>query len=418
VLIVVVGFLGALYSIGYLQREVAHQKVPADQVGWYYLGFHTFIWTMILTSVVNDLGLLWVAIEATTVVSALLVGFHRSKAALEAAWKYLILCTVGITIALFGVLLTYYAAVQALGEEAGLNWTTLIAHAGELDPALMKLAFVFVLVGFGTKAGFVPLHTWLPDAHSQAPSPVSAVLSAVLLKCGLYGILRFHLITVGAVSPEFSTKLLLGFGLVSVVVAVPFILVQRDLKRLLAYSSVEHVGLIATAIGLGGPLGLYAGLLHLVNHAMTKALLFFIAGNLAHEYGTTRMVRIRSAAQVAPITASLLMIGTFAISGAPPFGIFVSEFGIIGAGFAQGQVVASIVLIVAISLVFVGFAYHVLNMTLGHSRPRIEPVLIGRSGRLALAIPVFGVVLFGLYVPPPVSQVVQQVAQILGGGTP
>ncbi|MDO8690667.1 MAG: proton-conducting transporter membrane subunit, partial [Dehalococcoidia bacterium] len=276
VVIVLVGFLAAIYSVGYMRREVEHGKVASSRLGGYYLCYHAFIWTMLLAGMVNNLGLLWAAIEATTIVSALLVGFYRSKAALEAAWKYLILCTVGITFALFGVLLTYYASIHGLGEEAGLSWTTLVAHAGQLDPGLMKLAFVFVLVGFGAKAGFAPLHNWLPDAHSQAPSPVSAVLSGVLLKCGLYGVLRFYLVASGATGPEFSSRLLMGFGLVSVVVAVPFILVQTDLKRLLAYHSVEHIGLIAVAIGLGGPLGLYAGLLHLFNHAMAKALLFFV----------------------------------------------------------------------------------------------------------------------------------------------
>lgn len=414
--IVVVGFLAALYSTGYIKRDVEHGKVPDGHVGWYYLGYHAFIWTMLVTGTVNNLGLLWVAIEATTIVSALLVGFYRTKAALEAAWKYLVLCTVGITFALFGVLLTYYASLHALGEEAGLNWTALVAHANQLDPGLIKLAFVFVLIGFGTKAGFAPLHNWLPDAHSQAPSPVSAVLSGVLLKCGLYGVLRFHMIAAGTLGPEFSSRLLLGFGLLSVVVAVPFILVQRDLKRLLAYSSVEHLGLIAVAIGLGGPLGLYAGLLHLLNHAITKPLLFFVAGNLSHRYGTTRMARIRSAVQTMPLTGTMLLLGIFAITGVPPFGIFVTEFGVIGAGFALGNTPVALVVIAAVVIVFAGAFGHALDMAFGRPRVRLSPVLIGPLGTVALVVPMALMVLFGLYVPPPISQVVRQVAQILGGG--
>ncbi|MCL5264830.1 MAG: hydrogenase 4 subunit F [Chloroflexi bacterium] len=416
VVIVVVGFLAALYSIGYMRRDVDHGKVRSDQIGWYYLCYHAFVWTMLAGVVVNNLGLLWVAIEATTIVSALLVGFYGSKAALEAAWKYLILCTVGITFALFGVLLTYYASERALGEEAGLSWTALAAHAGQLDPGLMKLAFVFVLIGFGTKAGFAPLHNWLPDAHSQAPSPVSAVLSGVLLKCGLYGVLRFHLITVGAVGPEFSSNLLLGFGLLSVVVAVPFILVQRDLKRLLAYHSVEHLGLIAVAIGLGGPIGLYAGLLHLFNHAMAKGLLFFVAGNLSQRYGTTQMARIRSAIQVMPSTGVLLLLGTFAITGVPPFAVFVTEFGIVGAGFASGKVIVAVVLIVALAIVFAGAFGHALDMAFGRPRLRLAPVMIGPFGAIALAVPTAFMVLFGVYVPGPVSQAVQQAVAMFGGG--
>ncbi|MHB0869249.1 MAG: hydrogenase 4 subunit F [Chloroflexota bacterium] len=416
VVIVVVGFLAALYSIGYLRHDVAHGKVPADQVGWYYLGFHLFIWTMLVSGTVNNLGLLWVAIEATTIVSALLVGFYRTEAALEAAWKYLILCTVGITFALFGVLLTYYASAQQPGVEAGLSWTTLMEHAGQLDPGLMKVAFVFVLVGFGTKTGFVPLHTWLPDAHSQAPSPVSAVLSGVLLKCGLYGVIRFHLIVSGAVSPDFSSNLLLGFGLLSVVVAVPFILVQRDLKRLLAYHSVEHLGLIATAIGLGGPIGLYAGLLHLFNHAMAKALLFFVAGNLSQRYGTTQMSRIRNALQAMPATGVLLLLGTLAITGVPPFAIFLTEFGIVGASFARGYVAVGVVLVAALAIVFAGAFGHALEMAFGRPIPRLSVVLTGPSGAIALAVPTLFVLLFGVYLPAPVGEAVQQVALIFAGG--
>lgn len=415
VVIVVLGFLAALYSIGYLRHDVAHGKVRADQLGWYFLFYHVFIWTMLVAVTINNLGLLWVAIEGTTIVSALLVGFYGSKAALEAAWKYLILCTVGITFALFGVLLTYFASESVLGEESSLNWTVLMAHSGQLDPGLMKLAFVFVLIGFGTKAGFAPLHSWLPDAHSQAPSPVSAVLSGVLLKVGLYGVLRFHLIAAGAIGPEFSSNLLLAFGLVSVIVAVPFILVQRDLKRLLAYHSVEHLGLIATAIGLGGPLGLYAGLLHLFNHAMAKGLLFFVAGNLSQRYGTTQMARIRSAVQTMPSTGILLLVGTLAITGVPPFAIFVTEFGIVGAGFARGNIAVAVVLVIALAIVFAGAFGHALDMAFGRPRIRLAPVLAYRSGAVALAVPTVFIVLFGVYVPSPVSQALQQVATMLGG---
>jgi hydrogenase-4 component F len=411
-----IGFLAALYSVGYLAHDVAHGKVPPDQIGWYYLGYHVFIWTMLATVVVNNLGLLWVAIEATTLVSALLVGFYRSRAALEAAWKYLILCTVGITFALFGVLLTYYAALQVLGDDAGLTWTTLLAQASQLDPGLMRLAFVFALVGFGTKAGLAPLHTWLPDAHSQAPSPVSAVLSGVLLNCGIYSVLRFYLIAVGAVGPEFAAKLLVGFGLLSVVVAVPFILVQRDLKRLLAYSSVEHVGLIVTAIGLGGPLGLYAGLLHLVNHALAKALLFFVAGNLVQRYGTTQMARIHSALQAMPLTGSLLLLGVFAITGVPPLAPFASEFGIIGAGFVEGHVGVGIVLVVALTIVFTGLFAHTQGMALGHAHQPLAALPSGPLRVAALTLPAVGLLLFGLYVPPPVTRLIEQATAIFATG--
>lgn len=416
VLIVLVGFLGALYSIGYIRRDIEHGKAVFRDVGWYYLRYHLFIWTMLITVTINNLGLLWVAIEASTLVSSLLVGFYRSRAALEAAWKYLIINTVGITFALFGVLLIYYASTQAFGEEVGLTWTALSENAARLNPGLIRLAFAFILVGFGTKAGFAPLHTWLPDAHSQAPSPVSAILSGVLLKCGLYGILRVHLITIGAVGPEFSSNLLLGFGLFSVIVAVPFILVQRDFKRLLAYSSVEHIGLITTAIGIGGPIGLYAGFLHLLNHAITKPLLFFVAGNLSQGYGTTRISGIRAVIHCMPVTGTFLLLGLFAITGIPPFGMFVSEFGIIGAGFARGDTIVAVILTVALAIVFTGALAFALNMAFGKPRGHLSPVPFSFTGSFALFIPCFLLFFLGLYIPPPVNQIVQQIVSILGGG--
>ncbi len=421
-LIVMVGFLAALYSVGYLRRDIAAGHVPSDQLGWYYLGYHGFIWTMLVTVTVDDLGLLWVAIEATTIVSALLVGFHRTPAALEAAWKYLILCSVGIAFALFGVLLTYYASLRALGEQAWLSWSLLSAESASLDPSLMKLAFVFVLIGFGTKAGFAPLHTWLPDAHSQAPSPISALLSGVLLNCALYGILRFHLIASGTLGPEFSQHLLLGFGLLSVAVATPFLLVQRDLKRLLAYSSVEHIGLTAVAFGIGGPLGIYAGLLHLVNHALAKTLLFFVAGDLVQRYGTRRIRAIRGAIQAAPLAGWLLLGGAFAITGLPPSGIFVSELGIAGAGFAQGQAPLVIVLVILLTIVFAAIFSHVAAMAFGASTLR-KPAAAHAPSRdpgrvIALALPAFGVLLLGIYVPPPISAALEQAASLVSRGTP
>ncbi|MBI4496901.1 MAG: hydrogenase 4 subunit F [Chloroflexi bacterium] len=416
--IVVVSFLAALYSVGYLEREAAHTPGHSPAVGWYFAGFHLFVGTMLLTSAVNNLGLLWVAVEATTIVSAPLVGFTRTKAALEAAWKYLILCSVGITFALFGVLLTYYAAVHALGGEASLNWTALMARSAELDAGVMRLAFVFIIIGFGTKAGFAPLHAWLPDAHSQAPSPISALLSGVLLNCALYAILRFHLLTVGAVGPEFSAGLLLGFGLFSVALAVPFLLVQRDVKRLLAYSSMEHIGIIAIAVGIGGSVGLYAGLLHLVNHALAKALLFFVAGNLVQRYGTRRIAAIHGVVQAAPLTGALLLLGTIAITGLPPSGVFLTELGIISAGFGQGKALASAALIGLLALVFAGMFRHVAGMAFGYPSKPSPPTKRDAFGMLAVTLPAAGMLCLGVYVPPPVTYALQATANLLLGGRP
>lgn len=425
-----VGFAAALFSVGYLRADLAAGHVPFGERGlrWYYLGFHIFIWTMLATVTVASLGLLWVGAEATTLASALLVGFYRTKAAVEAAWKYLVLCTVGITIALFGVLLTYLAANE--GGVATLNWLDLMVQSDRLDPALLRLAFVFVLVGFGAKAGFAPLHTWLADAHSQAPSPVSAVLSGVLLSCALYGILRFHTLTVAATGTPFSGHLLLAFGVLSVAVAVPFLLVQRDLKRLLAYSSVEHIGLMGVAFGIGGPVATFAGLLHLFNHAVTKALHFFVAGALVQRFGTRRMSAVRGTVHAAPVLGWGLIFGMFAISGAPLSGIFVSEFGIVTAGLAGTtiDILASATVILLLALAFAGLVAHALRLGYGVPPPvggsQAPPGPLDPNRRwthvLAGAPLAILVLLFGIYVPEPVSALVHQVAAVVmpgaGGG--
>jgi hydrogenase-4 component F len=417
-----IGFAAALFSVGYLRGDLAAGHVPGGESGarWYYLGFHVFIWTMLATVTVASLGLLWVGLEATTLASALLVGFYRTKPALEAAWKYLLLCTVGITIALFGVILTYLAANE--GGITSLDWAVLMAGSEQLDPAMMRLAFVFVLVGFGTKAGFAPLHTWLADAHSQAPSPISAVLSGVLLSCALYGILRFHALTLAATESPFSGRLLLGFGVLSVAIAVPFLVVQRDLKRLLAYSSVEHIGVMAVAIGIGGPLGIYAGLLHLLNHAVTKALLFFVAGDIVQRFGTRRMSVIRGVIQMAPWLGWGLLLGLLAISGAPLSGIFLSEFGIVTAGFTgtTGDAAASGIVIFLLALAFAGLLGHALRMAYGTAPPAVaETAARGASPgvrwlSVAAAAPLAVlVVLLGVHVPDQVSDLLQQATLVL-----
>lgn len=418
----VVGAAAALVSIRYLRFDLATHHVPDGRrgAGWYYLGIHGFIWTMLITVSVDNLGLLWVGIEATTLASALLVGFYRNGAALEAAWKYVILCTVGITFALFGVLLTYFASVEGFAGAASLDWTRLSAEAGQLDPALMKLAFVFILVGFGTKAGFAPLHTWLADAHSLAPSPVSGLLSGVLLSCALYGILRFHSITTVATGTNFSGTLLLAFGLLSIAVATPFILVQRDIKRLLAYSSIEHIGLIAVAFGIGGPLGIYAGTLHLVNHAATKALLFFVTGDIVQRFGTRRISAMRGVLRASPLAGWLLLLGVFAITGGPPSGIFVSELSIAGAGLMGSRLEAAVAVAVVILLgvIFAGMVAHALRVAYGrHGGHEVAPAGDARPFDLpwlAAIVPLaLIVVVLGVVVPAPFSALIEDVAGVL-----
>jgi len=282
----IISFVSSIYSIGYMGYEIDHNVIDLKRLKMYYILFHFFVFTMLLVGVTNNLGL-WIAIEMTTLVSALLIIFYSNKASVEAAWKYVIISTVGITFALFGTILTYYAAVKILGETGdALNWTSLIAVAGQFDPMIMKLAFIFILIGYGTKAGLAPMHTWLPDAYSESPTPVGALLSGTLVNCAMYGIIRFYSIATKSTGTEFTSNLLIIFGLMSLGIAVPFIILQEDYKRLLAYSSVEHMGIIALGIGFGGVYGIFGAILHMFNHAMTKSLMFFSVGNVLLKHGT------------------------------------------------------------------------------------------------------------------------------------
>ena len=307
-----------------------------------------FLFTMVSVCLSANLGFLWIMMEGTTLASALLVGFYNTEGAVEAGWKYLIVCTVGIAFALFGTIVLYLAAVKAgMSPAAALDWVSLMNAAPRLglDPHLVKLAFVFVIVGYGTKIGFVPMHSWLPDAHAEAPTPISALLSAVLLNCAMYAVMRYDAIVSRAAGPAFPHTLLLIFGVMSMVVAGLLILVQRNLKRLMAYSSIEHMGIIAIGLGLGGPLGLFGALLHTFNHSVAKSLLFFSAGNVRHNLGTLRIDAISGMSRTMPQTSAALLVGSVAIAGLPPFGLFVSEFAILSEAFTQARYFVALALL-------------------------------------------------------------------------
>lgn len=366
------------YSVGYL-RHIPKGRFSSAR--WFYGLVFLFLFTMIAVYLSANLGMLWIFVEATTLASALLVGFYNTKGAVEAGWKYLIVCTVGIAFALFGTITLYLAAVRSgMPAETALDWTALMTSP-QLGAAreLVKLAFVFVVVGYGTKIGFVPMHSWLPDAHAEAPSPISALLSAVLLNCAMYALLRFDAVTSHAIGSGFSHKLLLIFGGVSVTVAAFLMIVQRDLKRLLAYSSVEHMGIIAIGIGVGGILGIYGALLHAFNHSLAKTLLFFTTGNIRENFGTLRMDRIRGMAAALPWTSTALVAGTLAIVGMPPFGLFVSELVILSAAFSQAHYFVVVLLLVAISVAFGALLYHFQKMLTG------EPQAVPATPKLLAA---------------------------------
>ena len=375
----IVAFASALYSIGYIKNDVATGIISERKARMYYLFFNLFCFSMFFVPAVNNLGMLWVGVEMTTLISAFLVGFYNKKDSVEAAWKYIIICSVGIILALLGTILFSFAFSHA-GLGRSLNWADMALAAGKMDKNLVKIAFLFILVGYGTKAGLAPMHTWLPDAHSQAVSPISALLSGVLLKTAIYAILRFGIITVKAAGFSYFSNLLIIFGLVSLAVSSGFILVQKDLKRLLAYSSIEHVGVIAIGFGLGPVLGTIGALLHVFNHAVTKSLMFFGAGNIISVYNKHNINGIRGVLKVLPFTGVMMFLGMFALTGFPPFSIFISEMLILIAAFLKGSYLVAGLMLLFLVVIFAAFIHHFSKMLFGNlprdMKPHREPLSI------------------------------------------
>jgi hydrogenase-4 component F len=364
----------------------------------------------------NNLGFLWIGSEATTLATALLVAFYERESSIEAAWKYVIICSVGIALALFGIILTYFSALHVVpAVENPLNWSSLMQVAKELDPSVLKLAFIFVLVGFGTKAGLAPMHTWKPDAYSEAPAPISALMAAGLVNVALYSVMRFYILVNTALGGGYASTLFMIFGLVSMGVAVPFMLLQRSFKRLLAYSSVEHVGIIIFALGLGTPLAYYGAMLHVLNNAIAKMLLFLTASNFRLAYGSKIMRKVTGAIKVIPVSATFLIVGVFAITGWPPFGVFVSEFTIVSAGFANGIVVPSILFIGFIATIFVGFIYYTSRMVFGEPQTPVKGGDADTFSLVLLGILLAALLMLGVFIPRPLHECIQNAASVLQG---
>jgi hydrogenase-4 component F len=424
-----VGLVSALYSVNYMGRQYDHGTIDDKRIIRYYQGFNVFMLTMLLVPVSNNMGTMWVAIEATTLVSVLLIMLYTKENAIEAAWKYLIIATVGLSFALFGTVFFYYANITAVPAEAGsetaMNWSDMVAHAKLLDPNIVKTAFIFVLIGFGTKAGLAPMHTWLPDAHSEAPTPVSALLSGVLLNCSIYGILRFHIITLGTLGDSFSSTLLVILGVVSVGIAAASIYFQKDMKRMLAYSSVEHMGIISLAFGFGGFFGIYGALLHIINHAIAKPLMFFASGSISQRYETKSMSEIKGIIRTMPITGGLFLVGGLAIVGMPPFNVFMSEFMILGAGFGSGQFLASSLVVLFLIVVFAGFMRHIIRMVFGNPKPKSPAAIdirannreMGKLSVVPMAVLAALVIILGFYVPQPFQTLASDVMHIFNQGS-
>lgn len=402
----------AIFSRPYMRVEQDHGKMTPPRMRLYHSMYQLFSFTMLLGFTTNNLGIIWVAMEAATLTTVLLVSVYRTSASLEAAWKYFILCGVGIAQALFGTILMYMAAYKVLGpEHATLLWTNLNEIKGQLDPTIITLAFVFLLIGYGTKIGLVPLHSWLPDAHAEGPTPVSAVLSGLLLNVAMYAVLRCKVLTDGALATQMAGQLMMGFGLLSVTVAAFFLSRQKDVKRMFSYSSIEHMGLITFAFGMGGPVANFAGLLHMTVHSLVKSAIFFTVGHATQKAGTQVMGEIRGLIKVNPTVGWGLMIGVMAILGMPPFGVFASEFLILTTAMRE-QPWAAPFLFLALGVAFASMLIRVLPMVFGDTtlKPLLHPpALIPVFLHLALAL------VLGLYIPPYLNGWYVQAASLLGG---
>src|SRR4030088_1100436 len=408
-----VGLTTSLFSRPYMRVEMDHGRVSAPRLRLYHSMYQLFMTTMLIALTTNNMGLVWVAMEAATLSTVLLVTLYRTPASLEAGWKYFILCGVGIAQALFGTILLYFAAEKVLGAEGGtpLLWTHLNAVKGQLEPAVLGLAFAFLLVGYGTKVGLAPLHNWLPDAHAEGPTPISAVLSGLLLNVAMYAVVRCKVLVEGSLQSSLPGRMLMGFGLLSVVLAAFFLWRQRDVKRLFAYSSIEHMGIIAFAFGMGGPVANFAALLHMTVHSLTKSSIFFAVGHATQKAGSQLMENIRGLITLSPTVGWGLMMGTLAILGTPPFGVFASEFPILTTAMKQ-QPPATPILLLALGVAFAAIFGRVQSMVFGDtSAKRLPhpPALVPVFAHLGL------VLMLGFFIPPYLADWYRAAARLIGG---
>lgn len=412
-----VGSSGTLYAVGYMGEELDRAHLSLRRYSQFFCLFDLYIAAMLLAVNLENIAIMWIAIEGSTLSAALLIGFDRSKAALEAGWKYVILSAVGISLALFGTILVYYSSEHVLGiSNEALRWSQLYRVAEKLDPVAIKVAFIFALIGYGTKAGIAPMHTWLPDAHAEAPTPVSAMLSANMLTVAVYAILRFKAVTDRSVGPEFSGKLTIGLALLSLAVAAIFILVQRDYKRLFAYSSIEHIGIALLGFGIGG-LGVFAGAWHLMNHALAKSTAFYGAGLVFLRYNHKSLDRVTGLLGQMPVAGTAILVAGIALAGLPPFGLFVSEVLIVAGSYIIRPEVAYVFLVL-LALAFATLLYQVLRMALGV--PGEAGTELGRQCRIftsaAVGINIVALGTIGLRVPSGLETLLASILKIFSVG--
>jgi hydrogenase-4 component F len=406
-----VGFTTSVFSWSYIAHEIETGRLTPARLRFYHAMYQVLLFAMNLALIANNIGLMWVAIELATLTTVLMVGVYRTHEAIEAAWKYFILASVGIALALFGTILVYVAARPVVGEGlAGMVWTVLIGKAHAFDPALLDLAFVFLMLGYGTKVGLAPLHAWLPDAHAEGPTPVSAVLSGLLLNVAVYAVLRFKMLLAANAAAIAPGPLMMAMGLVSLIFAAFMLYRRRDIKRLFAYSSIEHMGIIAFAFGLGGPLANFAGLLHMTMHSLTKSAIFFGVGHVAQAKGTQAIADIRGLTASHPTLGWSLVAAVLAIAGLPPFGLFTSEFLVVSSAFAREPLLA-IPLVFGLLVAFGALILKLQGLAFGEPSPGSAPVK-------ASHLPMFGhlalVLTAGIFFPPLITAWFQHVARLLG----
>jgi hydrogenase-4 component F len=411
VLTTFVGFTTSIFSASYIGHELEIGRLTPASVRFYHAMYQVLMFAMNLALIANNIGLMWVAIELATLTTVLMVGIYRTHEALEAAWKYFILGSVGIALALFGTILIYMAARPVVGE--GLDamvWSILVTRASAFDPALLNVAFVFLLLGYGTKVGLAPLHAWLPDAHAEGPTPISAVLSGLLLNVALYALLRFKMLLATNTAAIAPGPLMVTLGLISLVFGAFMLYRRRDIKRMFAYSSIEHMGIITFAFGMGGPVANFAGLLHMTMHSLTKSAIFFAVGHVAQVKGTQRIADMGGLTETHPVLGWGLILGVVAIAGLPPLGVFMSEFLVVSSTFARAPLLA-LILVFGILIALAGLFLRLNSIAFGEPRgpsAKAQASYVPMFAHLAL------VLMAGVYLPPALVGWFMSVAKVLG----
>jgi hydrogenase-4 component F len=404
--------LASIYALGYM-RGMAQAR---GRLHHFYALFAAFGLTMLLAPVQNNPGLYWICIDLTTIVSAFLVGFQREPECIEAAWKYIVLVSAGLALALLGTVLFYWGGTFTLGPAYAMTWASLREVAPHVAPPLLVVSFLLVLIGFGTKVGLAPMHNWLPDAHSEGPAPVSAMLSGALLNCAMLGVVRYLGVLEHAGLSFLPQMLMIELGAFSLLVAALFITRQSGAKRLMAYSSVEHMGVVALGFGFGGPLGVAGALFHMLNHSLNKSLMFFGAGNMMHAYDSKNMQAMRRVGDYFPATGSIWLAGAVAITGAPPFALFLSEFTILRAGFSGGQWWAALWMGLLLVVIFVGFLAHFRNMYYGEAPPAPPHRTISAWQTVPMWLSILPLLLLGLWLPNGLWALFEHIAAGIGVG--